>query len=100
MSSSEPGRLGFFLDRLHQNYHRAEFLSSDPLEFVHHYADPWDQEAVALLGAVLAYGNVKQIRRSVTDLLARMERFSGSPAAFVRAIGEAGPSERARAALK
>jgi len=32
-----------------------------------------DQEAVALICAVLAYGNVKQIRRSVANLLERME---------------------------
>jgi uncharacterized protein (TIGR02757 family) len=85
VSRSEPSPLGFFLDRLHLNYHRAEFLSSDPLEFVHHYRDPWDREAVALLGAVLAYGNVKQIRRSVAEVLRRMEGACGSPQAFVRA---------------
>jgi uncharacterized protein (TIGR02757 family) len=99
VSRSEPSRLGFFLDQLHQNYHRAEFLSSDPLEFVHLYRDPWDREAVALLGAVLAYGNVKQIRRSVTEVLRRIEGHSGSPRGFVEAL--AGPeSEPARAALK
>jgi uncharacterized protein (TIGR02757 family) len=92
---TEPAALGFFLDRLHQNYHRAEFLSSDPLEFVHHYQDPWDQEAVALLGAVLAYGNVKQIRRSVSELLKRI----GSPAEFVRAIATEEGAPAGRAAL-
>lgn len=75
-----------FLDRLFRKYHREEYLSSDPLEFVHRYADPWDREAVALIAALLAYGNVKQIRRSVHDLLARMESRASSPAAFVRAI--------------
>jgi uncharacterized protein (TIGR02757 family) len=99
---SEPSPLGFFLDRLHQSYHRAEFLSSDPLEFVHHYQDPWDREAVALLGAVLAYGNVKQIRRSVTDLLGRMERVAPHPREFVRGLEspDSGPGRAAKAALK
>ncbi len=76
--------LRVFLDRLTHQYHRAEFLWSDPLEFVHRYSDPWDQEAVALFSSVLAYGNVRQIRKSVEDLLSRMSRSAGSPSAFVR----------------
>lgn len=75
------------LDQLVQRYHRSGFLSSDPLEFVHRYSDPWDQEAVALVSALLAYGNVKQIRRSVEALLARIEE---SPATFVRGLSEPG----------
>jgi uncharacterized protein (TIGR02757 family) len=94
VNRQEPSPLGFFLDRLHQNYHRAEYLSSDPLEFVHHYQDPWDQEAVALIAGLLAYGNVKQIRRSVTDLLGRMERAKGSPRDFVRAATAGDPGAR------
>jgi uncharacterized protein (TIGR02757 family) len=84
-----------FLDQLHSRYHRPGFLDSDPLEFVHRYADPWDQEAVALLAAVLAYGNVKQIRRSVADALNRIETVSAGPAAFVR--GLAGDARRREA---
>jgi len=72
-----------FLDQLQARYHERKFLNSDPLEFVHRYPDPWDQEAVALLAAVLAYGNVKQIRRSVEDALGRMARVSSGPADYV-----------------
>ncbi|MBC7691592.1 MAG: TIGR02757 family protein [Methylotenera sp.] len=79
-------RLQIFLNQLHQNYHRPELLSSDPLEFVHRYDDPWDQEVVALLAAVLAYGNVKQIRRSVADALHRMSLVSTSPSQYVREL--------------
>ncbi len=75
-----------FLNQLRDGYHRKEFLNSDPLEFVHRYPDPWDQEAVALIAALLAYGNVKQIRRSVADALKRMEAEAGSPSAYVRAL--------------
>ncbi len=77
-----------FLDQLHRRYHDPRFLSSDPLEIAHRYSDPWDQECVALLAAVLAYGNVKQIRRSVEDALQRMGRRVGpaGPAAFVRGL--------------
>jgi uncharacterized protein (TIGR02757 family) len=78
--------LRVFLDRLLNQYHRTELLWSDPLEFVHRFSDPWDQEAVALFASVLAYGNVRQIRRSVDDLLTRMSRTAGSPSKFVRQV--------------
>jgi uncharacterized protein (TIGR02757 family) len=75
-----------FLDQLCAQYHRTEHLQSDPLEFVHRYTDPWDREAVAILAALLAYGNVKQIRRSVALALERMSEHAGSPATYVRGL--------------
>ena len=42
------------LEDLYQTYQREEYLYSDPVEFVHRYADPWDQEGVALFSALLA----------------------------------------------
>ncbi|MGE0614519.1 MAG: TIGR02757 family protein [Bacteriovoracia bacterium] len=78
--------LNRFLNEVHQKYHHADFLDSDPLEFVHRYADPADQEVVALIASVLAYGNVKQIRNSVTDLLSRMGSVAAGPADFVRRL--------------
>ncbi|MBS1962974.1 MAG: TIGR02757 family protein [Bdellovibrionales bacterium] len=74
------------LDPLFAKYHQAAFLGSDPLEFPHRFVDPWDQEAVALFSAVLAYGKVAQIRRSVEDLLARIASLGLSPAALVRSV--------------
>jgi uncharacterized protein (TIGR02757 family) len=76
-----------FLNRMYSQYHHREFLTLDPLEFVHDYQDPWDQEVVALVAALLAYGNVRQIRRSVKDLLARMSAKHAGPADFVRSLG-------------
>lgn len=91
--------LGPFLDELQSAYHRRALLSSDPLEFVYSWNkqswvksqelqknDPLDQEAVALLCAVLAYGNVKQIRRSINDALQRMLSVADSPRKFVEKI--------------
>ena len=43
-----------FLDPLYARFQRPEYLTSDPLEFVHRYDDPWDREAVALVAALLA----------------------------------------------
>jgi uncharacterized protein (TIGR02757 family) len=74
-----------FLAAVQERYHRREWLGSDPIEFVLTFSDPWDQEAVALVAAQLAYGNVKQIRRGIGDWLERILRVSRSPAEWVRA---------------
>lgn len=76
-----------FLDRVWRRYHSTQYLPTDPLEFVHRFEDPWDQEAVALGAALLSYGNVPQIRRSVEALLGSMARAgSGGPADWVRSL--------------
>lgn len=49
------------------------------------------------MAALLAYGNVRQIRRSVEDLLGRMRHASGSPSLFVEQISQTGQSESKRA---
>ena len=76
--------LGGFLNELQTQYHRRNLLDSDPLEYVHHYSNPWDQEVVALVAALLAYGNVKQVRKSVSDVLARIGRVAESPSEMIR----------------
>lgn len=78
--------LPHFLNQLYRDYHRKQYLSTDPLEFVHLYSDPWDQEAVGLISALLAYGNVVQIRKSVRTALARMAQISLSPSDFVKKL--------------
>jgi uncharacterized protein (TIGR02757 family) len=45
---------------------------SDPVEFVHRYDDPLDQELVALVASALAFGNVKALRAKIEDALARI----------------------------
>lgn len=65
-----------FLESVYQEHHRTDRLSSDPLEFVHRFSQPLEQEAVALVAAQLAYGNVIQIRRAVEEFLVRVTRSS------------------------
>ncbi len=84
-----------FLSQIEGNYQRAQFLSSDPIEFVHHYADPWDQEAVALLAALLAYGNVRQIRKSVQEATTRILRLAPTPREFVSKLDNAAFQKKA-----
>jgi len=92
--------LRHLLENLLVDYHRPYFLSSDPLEFVHRYQDPWDQEAVALCAALLAYGNVKIVRSSVAQLLKRLEELGPSPSRVIRELENPAQLERARKKLK
>ena len=74
------------LEPLYSRYHQLGFLGSDPLQFAHRFEDPWDREAVALFSAVLAYGNVVQIRRSVENLLDRISGLGLSPSGMIRSL--------------
>src|SRR3990172_9320407 len=62
-------RLRPFLGDLLGRYHPREFLTSDPVQFVHRYRQGADQEAVGLLSALFAFGNVGAIHRSLEHLL-------------------------------
>jgi uncharacterized protein (TIGR02757 family) len=46
--------------------------AADPVDAVHRFADPLDQEIVALLAASVAFGNVKTIRAKLDDALRRL----------------------------
>jgi uncharacterized protein (TIGR02757 family) len=57
-------RLRERLETLYRHYdHR--FVDPDPLEFVRRQTTDADREVVGLIAAVLAYGNVRQIKRSI-----------------------------------
>jgi uncharacterized protein (TIGR02757 family) len=88
-----------YLDDLFEKYHHPRHLGSDPLEFVHRYNEPWDQEAIALVSAVLAYGNVKQIRNSITGVIELLGSLAKSPSAFVRSLDDASRVSDARRAF-
>ena len=57
------------LDNLYKKYNKFELISPDPLQFVHLYKNDADREAVALIAASFAYGNVKQIIKTVDKIL-------------------------------
>jgi uncharacterized protein (TIGR02757 family) len=67
------------MDDLYRHYdHR--FVDPDPLEFVRRQASPEDREVVGLIASSLAYGNVRQIKRSIGRVL---EALGEGPAAAV-----------------
>jgi uncharacterized protein (TIGR02757 family) len=77
----DSGQLKTFLDRLHEGYHRREFVHPDPLEVLYRFDKLRDREVAALVVGSLAYGRVAQILKSVSVVL---EKMSPSPYRFVR----------------
>lgn len=68
------------LEALYSEYNRRCYVHPDPLEFLYDFDDPLDVEVVGIIASSLAYGNVKQILRSVSVVLARM---GPCPSAFL-----------------
>lgn len=58
-----------YLDNLYIQYNKYSLISPDPLQFVHMYRANEDKEIVALIAASFAYGNVKQIIKTVDKIL-------------------------------
>ena len=57
------------LDNIYHKYNKFELISPDPLQFVHKYKTDADKEIAALIAASFAYGNVKQIIKTVDKIL-------------------------------
>lgn len=70
-----------FLEATYARLHRPEWIGADPLRWARAYEPREDREIAAFLAASLAYGNVRQIERSLADLFRRLGR---SPARFAR----------------
>jgi uncharacterized protein (TIGR02757 family) len=68
------------LEKLYARYNHRRLIAPDPLQFVYRYSEPRDMEIAALLAAILAYGRVAQIEKSVTRLLDFMGK---SPFQFI-----------------
>lgn len=74
-------RIKDILEDLYSRYNHRKFVPPDPLQFVYRYSTPGDMEIAGLLSAVLAYGRVQQIEKSLEKLFAKM---GDSPSEFVR----------------
>jgi len=76
-----PGRekVKHFLDTLYEEY-GTSYLETDPVSFPHRFSRDQDVEVAAFFSAILAFGKVAQIRKSVEDLLCRM---GGGPYTFL-----------------
>jgi len=61
--------LGEQLNKLYEKYNDREYVHPDPLEFLYNYSDIKDREIAGLISALLAYGRVQQILKSVSLVL-------------------------------
>ena len=60
------------LEEHYIEYNKKKWVHPDPLEFLYNYPDIKDREIVGLIASSLAYGNVKQILRSVSLVLDKL----------------------------
>lgn len=74
-------RLKKKLDELYVLYNRPSYVHPDPLEFLYDYKHIRDREIVGFIAAVLAYGRVAQILKSVSIVLKTM---GASPLSYVK----------------
>ncbi len=58
------------LERIYEKYNDPRFIPPDPLQFLYRFAGKENREIAGFLSAGLAYGNVKQIERSLEKLFA------------------------------
>lgn len=65
--------LGDRLARVYARYNHRHLIGTDPLQFAYRFDRPEDAEIAAFLAAVLAYGRVQQVQRSLNDLFMRMD---------------------------
>jgi uncharacterized protein (TIGR02757 family) len=65
---------------LYSQYNKREYVHPDPLEFLYLYKEIRDREIVGLIASSLAYGRVKQILKSVSFVLDKM---NPSPYVFI-----------------
>ncbi len=68
------------LDNIYLKYNKFNLISPDPLQFVHLYKDGADKEITALIASSFAYGNVKQIIKTVDKILSIL---GPSPKSFI-----------------
>jgi len=80
------------LDELYLHYD-DRFVDPDPLQFVRAQGTAADREVAGLVASALAYGNVKQIKRSIQTVLSAM---GDAPAAAVRRLDPRAMAARLR----
>lgn len=68
------------LDRLYRTYNRRAYVGTDPLAYLYDFDRMGERELVALVASALAFGNVKQIMRSIGTVL---DVLGDSPVDFV-----------------
>ena len=71
-----------WFEESYRTWNHKEFIHPDPLEFVHRFVDPADQEVAGLIASGLAYGRVGQILNSLEKVFKALKR----PAEDIRSV--------------
>ncbi len=90
--SHKQQRLKQELDKIRTKFGRHN-ISPDPVEVVHEYTDRADREVVGLIAAVLAYGSVFQILKSIRRIVKPLGRH---PAEMIAGLSDADAIELCR----
>ncbi|MEF3279959.1 MAG: TIGR02757 family protein [Elusimicrobiota bacterium] len=61
-----------FFEEIYKNYHKSEFIYSDPIQFPHRFKRKMDIEVAGFISSSLSYGNVKQIINSLNKIFQKM----------------------------
>lgn len=61
--------LNLIFKDLQTKYDNRNFLFSDPVQFIHKYPNPNDQELVGLISSLFSYGDAKQIIKTLNQVL-------------------------------
>ncbi|WP_428897349.1 TIGR02757 family protein [Parelusimicrobium proximum] len=69
------------INALYKKYNKRRYVSPDPLQFLYNYTDKRDRETAGLIAGCFAYGNVKQIIRTLTLIFGKMGK---SPYKFIK----------------
>ncbi|CAN5284983.1 TIGR02757 family protein [soil metagenome] len=77
----KQSELRTYLEVAYARYHRAEFLSLDPLQMAHRYERAEDREVAALIAAAFASGNIKAILAALEGVMGAM---GSRPAKWLR----------------
>jgi len=79
-----PGKdkdLKILFERAYRNFHHLQERKKDPIQFAYRYDAPEDREVVAFLSALLSYGSVPQILKSIERAL---KPLGAHPSLFIR----------------
>lgn len=74
-----------FFENLYKKYNSRDYTYSDPISLVYRYSNKLDIEIAALIASSLAYGNVKQILKSLNRIFSIMGK---SPRLFIEKKSE------------
>ncbi len=75
----------FFFENIYKKYNSRDYTYSDPISLVYRYKNKLDIEIAALISSSLAYGNVKQILKSLNKIFSVM---GNSPRLFIERKSE------------